>query len=387
MAAGAALAALTWAGPAAAQEATAGTPTEFYTRWTTGTVTGLTLTADITLTCDRRPRPAGSAALTVEGGGFTIRQTCTGAGRGPVLESAMTNLLTVNRVTLTGGAGLAGGGISAAGPVTLNNSTISDNRADRGGGIYTSSGAVTLNGSTIAGNSAANTGGAIVTAGAVNLTNSTVAGNRTTAGGTGGIFADGGVTLVYATVAGNTGTPANITTGATLTSYGSVVGRRGDQPNCATGTTASQGHNASDDTSCDFDQTTDQQDVADPRLGALAANGGQTPTLLPARSSPLVDRITDCDTGTAAGITADQRGTARPAGDGCDIGAVERSAPTGPVTGAVTDDAADGTLPLTGPRVRTDLVATAAVLIGGGILLRVAARRRPWRRPRPSSRG
>jgi hypothetical protein len=66
---------------------------------------------------------------------------------------------------------------------------------------------------------------------------------------------------------------------------------------------------------------------ADPQLGALADNGGPTQTMLPAKSSPLVDA------GLANGLTADQRGLARTVevptvpnthgSDGTDIGAVE----------------------------------------------------------------
>jgi hypothetical protein len=57
--------------------------------------------------------------------------------------------------------------------------------------------------------------------------------------------------------------------------------------------------------------------TAEPRLGGLADNGGPTPTHLPDAGSPVIDA------GTACG-SEDQRGTARPRGGACDIGAVER---------------------------------------------------------------
>jgi len=71
----------------------------------------------------------------------------------------------------------------------------------------------------------------------------------------------------------------------------------------------------------------------DPRLGALADNGGPTQTLLPQTGSPLIDAIVNGACQTASGvvgpITTDQRGLVRPQVPGglCDIGAVEIQAP------------------------------------------------------------
>ena len=90
--------------------------------------------------------------------------------------------------------------------------------------------------------------------------------------------------------------------------------------------TTSEGYNFADDTSCSFGSIGDvQRSGADPALGGLASNGGPTLTLLPEVGSPLIDAIptSACQAGTAAGITTDQRGEARPQGVGCDIGAVE----------------------------------------------------------------
>ena len=58
--------------------------------------------------------------------------------------------------------------------------------------------------------------------------------------------------------------------------------------------------------------------VGDPRLGALAANGGATPTMLPGPGSAAVNAL--------AGVPCpgtDQRGLPRPALGACDAGAVE----------------------------------------------------------------
>jgi hypothetical protein len=57
----------------------------------------------------------------------------------------------------------------------------------------------------------------------------------------------------------------------------------------------------------------------DPKLGALATNGGPTQTHAPLAGSPAIDAgpLAPCPT------AADQRGVARPQGLRCDIGAVE----------------------------------------------------------------
>ena len=65
--------------------------------------------------------------------------------------------------------------------------------------------------------------------------------------------------------------------------------------------------------------------VAPALLGALAANGGLTQTMLPGAGSPAINAIpigtaTLCD-GT---FKSDQRGVSRPQGSACDIGSVEQ---------------------------------------------------------------
>ena len=69
--------------------------------------------------------------------------------------------------------------------------------------------------------------------------------------------------------------------------------------------------------------------TADPLLGALRDNGGPTPTMAPAPTSPAIDA------GSAFGLATDQRGAPRPSdfgsianvGDGSDIGAYEARRP------------------------------------------------------------
>ena len=106
-----------------------------------------------------------------------------------------------------------GGGIAAIGsdPVTLTNSTISENLATfSGGGIYTTDSSLTLNNSTVKDNSSNSAGGAIATlSGEVSIEDSTVSGNQSVFSG-GGIITDtGSISLSQTTISGNSTTASN----------------------------------------------------------------------------------------------------------------------------------------------------------------------------------
>jgi hypothetical protein len=230
-------------------------------------------------------------------------------------------------------------------------------------------GAVTLVRSTIAGTTAPDFVAAIDNGGTVDVTNSTITGNAGVA-----IDPGGDVTLVYADIVGNGGTVAPAPTSAhassdhnvrgpfgpaatgvkaqaatsaqiergesTLTTFASVIAKpQGVFVNCTPQGAVSEGYNFTDDTSCQLTGTGDQQVVGgDPQLGALAANGGPTLTLLPATSSPLVDGVATaaCSSDGASGIVplTDQRSLPRPQFAGCDIGSVELQPASGPTPAA-----------------------------------------------------
>jgi hypothetical protein len=64
--------------------------------------------------------------------------------------------------------------------------------------------------------------------------------------------------------------------------------------------------------------------AADPLLGPIGDNGGETDTHALLAGSPAIDRVTnDCRTYQALVLTEDQRGVLRPIGAACDIGAYE----------------------------------------------------------------
>lgn len=209
--------------------------------------------------------------------------------------------------------------------LSIANSTIANNRVTGGaveglgGGIYVL-GKLSLVNSTVSGNSAESTG-LVVQGGGVLLAidpasaegsegtfvNSTIAGNSV---GTAGL---GGGLAVYnpePTLGGS----AALSVKNTI-----VAGNRGPAgtSDCAVAAMVTSDHNLSSDASCMFTDAGSKQN-ANPLLGGLANNGGETDTLALQPGSPAIDA------GTNAGCPpADQRGVARPQGTACDVGAFE----------------------------------------------------------------
>jgi hypothetical protein len=142
---------------------------------------------------------------------------------------------------------------------------------------------------------------------ALEITNSTITAN-TTEGLGGGInsFDEAPVRLRNSIVSGNT-------------AQDSEAGNVND--NCA-GPVTSEGYNLENGTSCGLTATGDL--TADPKLGALADNGGPTNTHALPTGSPAIDAAPSLDC-----PEEDQRGTARTGK--CDIGAFEFAAGKPPV--------------------------------------------------------
>ena len=256
-----------------------------------------------------------------------------------------------------GGGGVLGGGY---GNVEIVDSTITGNSAAFGAGLVAIAGYLTVEGSTFSANQADQFGGAGVLQAKyeIVLSNSTVSGNSSGdinggiafysgGGGGGGGGARGDVAPIrieFTTVTGNSAVDIG---GVGISSYygTSIVG------SVISGNTAATdpdigfepGFNTTADVSAsligvDSSSGTLNLDTAsatllgqDPLLGPLADNGGPTFTHLPGAGSPLIDAIPSGEAGCGTTVVVDQRGEARPQGEGCDIGALESLAGAPPL--------------------------------------------------------
>jgi hypothetical protein len=238
-------------------------------------------------------------------------------------------VLTVTDGTVSGNAADEGGGIynDSFGTLTLTNSTVSGNAADlRGGGIYAGNfSTLTVRGSTVSGNEA-DDGGGIFNGGTLTMTNSTVSENMADGGG-GGIHNLIALTLTSSTVSGNV---ASLSDGI-LSDVGNTILEVTNtlvDGVCVVYTLTSGGGNLeSPANTCGFDQVSDQVGVSamDLKLQPLADNGGPTETHALAPDSVAIDQITETDCVDADGepLATDQRGDPRPGGSMCDVGSFE----------------------------------------------------------------
>jgi hypothetical protein len=193
---------------------------------------------------------------------------------------------------------------------TIVASTISGNGGD---GVATDGGAVSITNSTLAGNGVANSDGSYLAQldvqgaedvdGEADVTASTISSPSTS---TGLLVDDGSADVAATIIAADGGASACTLLGGLAASE--LVGDGGD--------------NLATDNTCALSATGSHNSV-DPELGSLADNGGPTETMLPGTGSPVIDAIASS---SPLCQHTDQRGVRRPAGSGCDIGAVEVSA-------------------------------------------------------------
>ncbi|MCW2992050.1 MAG: hypothetical protein JWM73_2644 [Solirubrobacterales bacterium] len=319
----------------------------------------------------------GAGRMTMDGS--TISGNTAGQrGGGMVLNAKYDVEITNSRVT--GNTAPVGGGLSlssasyAYSTLAIKNTSVSGNQGGHGAGIELSTvlrgHRVTIDRSTISGNDGGADsfgGGLLVDAymfGALDVRNSTISGNTAASGGGVAIGSDdnhpvltkyfsdppttvGSIRFDNSTIASNSATVHG--GGIYLSQYDSVTGSPTVKKSAtATVTSTIVADNGAEDldrvdtsTSGGFDSAfalieapgdaplTKTATIigTDPKLGALADNGGPTRTELPAGTSPVLDQ------GHAGqGMTLDQRGQPRTAqtdlpdpagGDGTDIGAVE----------------------------------------------------------------
>lgn len=279
--------------------------------------------------------------------GVTLQNGSSVTGAGMYTDSATVTIdhcrLAHNHVLKYGGA------IYSKGILTITNSAISYNDTapspGGGGGIY-SFGTTVVRNSLVDHNSAVTGGGIDIGGGTLSVVSSTISDNSSTGDGGGIAVAGGTLGLYNATVVGNTanadesGTAigagiATSSTGNTVTFVNSIVAFNAnvistmptvlEDDNCS-GILNSQGNNILsyvDGSHCTI--TGPGASIEDPGIGSLQDNGGPTPTYALLASSPAIDGGAHggCTDNLGAVLTTDQRGSPRPNGRYCDIGAYE----------------------------------------------------------------
>ncbi len=322
------------------------------------------------------PQIQRSGSLTVFGPEEGITIDANAKGR---VFQMLQSTLTLNDLTLTGGAIVGGGSDSGAGisnnrgTLTVNRCTIRDNSAFEGGGISTAEGTTTVRDSTFSGNVANNGGGGALQnfrgsttvsgctfsdniatfggaasndGGQLSFSNTTISGNRASGRASnfgGGALAtlddngsaNGGISLDSCTLVDNSAAAAAksgiwVISGA-LTTRNSIIAGNGSDGGADGGsdsgagdifveagaTFSSGGNNLIGNAGAETRLVdSDIVGVSDPQLGPLAANGGATFTRALLPDSRALDA-------GATDLTTDQRGQARPQGRATDIGAFE----------------------------------------------------------------
>ncbi len=303
------------------------------------------LAGDINLTLTRvritGNRAQYGAGIAVDTGGAAMSHVhVTGniaAGPGGGVYNSDSRTTLTDSVIDGNRAGDAGGGLINIGDfrdglpaqMTMTRVQVSGNNANgNGGGLSNLSGGSTTIADSIFTGNRAMTGAFAFNADQLDVGNSTVSGNTSAAGGA--LVNDGADPLDHYTTPG-TGTLLNVTfadnsagiqnlpLSGTETVTNTILSNR--RQNCTrtsdAGLISSGGGNLDSGRTCHFAATHDRSAV-NPRLAALADNGGPTLTQALRAGSPARDRALD-----AACPTHDQRGAHRPRGPHCDIGAFE----------------------------------------------------------------
>ncbi len=281
---------------------------------------------------------------------------------------AVGNTISISDITIANGNAIDGAGLKIVSAPTSQTSTITISRCIFTGNAATVKGACILNDADILNitNSvfSNNSGGAIFNTGFFSISNSTFSNNTGTNGGAlntfGGnfincTFSSNSVTLQGGAIFNSGGQPAlincTLSGNAALVSGGAISSAIGVSGcllsnTIVAGNTAplgpdlfndafypflSQGYNfigisngsSGFTNAVNFDKVGSSATPLNPLLGALANNGGLSPTRALLTGSPCLN------TGSLVSAT-DQRGTPRPQGGACDIGAFEYANCTAP---------------------------------------------------------
>jgi CSLREA domain-containing protein len=235
-------------------------------------------------------------------------------GGGAVSSANTSSTLSISDSTFDTNSSVFGGGAvyPNGSSASIANSTFINNHADVGGAIHSNAASVQVVNSTFVGNTGTNDAAIDSRVGTITVNNSSFSGN--TASGTGDTVG------------------AQIAQGGHLHLLNSIL--TGSDTNTCGASITDDGNNLSWPAGNNCPGTITQ---ADPLLGPLASNGGNTQTMALGAGSPAIDAGNN---GTCA--ATDQRGVARPVGPACDIGAFERTVNI--FTVANTDDGGAGSL-------------------------------------------
>jgi hypothetical protein len=307
-----------------------------------------------------------TGSVTIAGAGARTT-TIDATGLGDRVLHVVAGTATISGVTITGGSAPSGGpypteqggGILNYGTVTLIDSRLIGNSAPGsggdGGGIANPSSTVATPGAksmtllrdTITGNTSGEYGGGVdIDAGTASITNTTITNNIGPRDG-GGVDIDtgGAVAFVNDTINGNHADAANAQgggvwiEGSNVSFLNTIVANNtatSGHEDCNDHSSTDLGHNLDSTGTC-FVAGTNGDITANPLLGPLQDNGGQTDTEALLSGSPAINA------GSNSGCPAtDQRGVARPQGPACDIGAYEAAPPivaTGSASAVTTSSA------------------------------------------------
>ncbi len=268
-----------------------------------------------------------AAGPTVNLSDLTIANGSSSTAGGLLIYNSTVNITNTTFVSNSASGNSIGGAIySTLGNITITASSFFNNSAMDGGAIFSDGTSFMVSRSTFSGNSASGRAGAINynSGGGFGfiVENSTIYSN--TAGRGGAIVNSSVTTLRNSTIHGNTGITATggITNSNGTTIFENTIVANNTGGNCATAVGAilsNSGYNIDSGTTCGFGSASGSMSNTDPRLAAFGNYGGLTKTMPPLPGSPAIDAVI----GNVNCPATDQRGTLRPQGVRCDIGAVE----------------------------------------------------------------
>ncbi len=255
------------------------------------------------------------------------QNTAAAAGGGIYISGRVNAALplgtSVNAITLNQAA--RGGGIFNSGNLTVDRLFLDANTAsEEGGGLSNRSGSASIARSNITNNHAdgpesGNGGGGLFNASDSVLTvnNSTISQNKSNIVG-GGIVNFGNLLIAFSTISNNNNDGLNLGSPSSATISNSIVADNA-VVNCDLSgpVLTSNGFNIDSANSCGFGQPSDLAST-DPLLQPLANDGGDTRNQALSPGSPAVDSAN-----SSTCPATDQRGVARPQGPRCDRGAYE----------------------------------------------------------------